>query len=101
MEMENNLVNKIKRVINSCVTFKQLNSALEYITLYAKQYGINSIYNNAILEWRKKLYSIGGNALRNSSDYMDYAKMELMCGRVDVANEFIKYAEKESKKIEL
>ena len=92
---------KLQRVIQSCTTLSQVNSAANYLYLYGSKNGINAEYLNACMDIEQRIEDISGASIRDAIDYKAYAEHLLHCGKLDLANDFIEYAEKSINRIRI
>lgn len=92
---------KLQRVIQSCTTLSQVNSAANYLYLYGIKNGINAEYLNACMDIEQRIEDISGASIRDAIDYKAYAEHLIHCGKLDLANDFIEYAEKSINRIRI
>jgi hypothetical protein len=92
---------KLIKVIESCISFKQLLSAYKYLDLYAYAYGTNGVYYDGFAMYQNRVRQIASKSFTNAGDYMDYARTLIMEGRIEEANEFIDFAEQEIGRVEV
>lgn len=91
---------KTHKVINSCRTLKQLYSAWNYVEL---SYNHHQNYTQFALDaqvYRLKINEMTGAVVKNLLDYKAYAEHLLLNGKIDDANDFIRFSELELDKIE-
>ena len=92
---------KLQKVISSCTTLSQVNSAANYLYLYGSKNGVNAEYLNACMDIEKRIEDISGASIRDAIDYKAYAEHLIHCGQLDLANDFIEYAEKSINRIRI
>lgn len=88
------------KIINSCITLKQLRNSWNYVLLsYAKHGDIYTFQQDADV-YRDKIRKMTGARTRDLIDYTEYAKHLLQNGNIPDAMDFIRFAELELHKIE-